>query len=83
VNEIKSQTGKNIWLYGGSGIITTFINFGLVDSFLLAVYPVVLGEGKPLFSNIKRRVELLLNKSIPSKSGVLLMDYDVKEKVIS
>ena len=75
-NEIKSQPGKNIWLYGGAGLITSFMNLKLVDSLLLAVHPVLLGSGKPLFSNINNRIGLKLNKVISSNSGVIVLDYD-------
>lgn len=78
VNEIKSQSGKDIWLYGGANLITNFINEGLVDTYLLAVFPVILGSGKPLFSNIKNRVGLILNYIETSKSGVILVSYDTK-----
>jgi dihydrofolate reductase len=76
VNEIKNEPGKNIWLYGGGGLITSFMNLKLVDSLLLAVHPVILGAGKPLFKNIKNRVGLKLNKIISSNSGVIVLDYD-------
>lgn len=74
--EIKNQPGKNIWLYGGAGLITSLMNLGLVDNFLLAVYPVILGSGKPLFSDIKNRVGLRLNGVTTSESGIILLNYD-------
>lgn len=76
VYQIKQQPGKDIWLYGGAGLITSFMNSGLVDNYLLAVYPVILGDGKPLFSNIRNRVGLRLNSVVSSGSGVILLDYD-------
>ena len=79
VRELKNKPGKNIWLYGGANLITTFINLGLVDKYLLAVHPVILGAGKPLFSNIEERVGLTLNSVVTSRSGVMLVDYDAKE----
>jgi dihydrofolate reductase len=57
----------------------TFINLGLVDKYLLAVHSVILGGGKPLFSNIEDRVGLKLNSVVTSRSGVMLVDYEVKE----
>ena len=78
VRQIKSQPGKNIWLYGGAGLITTFLNLGLVDSYLLAVHPIILGGGKPLFSDIKDRINLKLNRVVTSSSGVILLDYDTR-----
>jgi dihydrofolate reductase len=76
VNKIKQEPGKNIWLYGGGSLITSFMNEGLVDAYLLAVYPVILGEGKPLFSNIKNKINLSLKETSTSKSGVVVMNYE-------
>ncbi|WAC15440.1 dihydrofolate reductase family protein [Dyadobacter pollutisoli] len=67
-----------MWLYGGASLTTSFINLGLVDNYLLAVYPIILGAGKPLFSDIQDRTQLSLTKIETSKSGVILLDYDRK-----
>lgn len=75
IAEIKSRPGKNIWLYGGSSLITTFINNGLIDEYRLAVHPVILGAGKPLFTNLKNRTGLTLNYVKTSGSGVILVSY--------
>jgi dihydrofolate reductase len=58
VREIKAQEGKDIWLYGGAGLIQTFIEFSLIDQYQLSVHPVALGSGKPLFEDLKGRLEL-------------------------
>src|SRR5690606_16362885 len=76
VVEIKRQSGKNIWLYGGANLITSFINYGLIDIFRLAVHPVILGAGKPLFSQIESRHNLHLTQVKSHKSGVVLLSYD-------
>ena len=78
VEQILKQPGKNIWLYGGGSLITTFINLGLIDVYRLAVHPVILGSGKPLFENIKNKVELKLKDLKPSNSGVILLTYETK-----
>jgi len=75
VLEIKRQPGKNIWLYGGAKIITTFLNLDLVDEYRFAVHPVILGKGKPLFENIESRHRLTLVDVKGDKSGVLLETY--------
>ncbi len=77
VHEILQQPGKNIWLYGGGKLIAGFINLGLVDVYRLAVHPVILGSGKPLFSDIKERVALKLRDTKTSKSGVILLNYEM------
>lgn len=76
VENILQQPGENIWLYGGGKLITTFINLGLVDVYRLAVYPVILGEGKPLFEDIRTRVDLRLVSAKPSPAGVILLTYE-------
>ena len=75
VNKLKNQSGKDIWLYGGASLITTFINLGLVDEFRLSVHPVVLGEGKPLFTDINQRINLQIVGSKKFSSGVVQLIY--------
>lgn len=75
VNKLKDNPGKDIWLYGGSSLITTFIDLGLVDEFRLSVHPVVLGEGRPLFIDIKQRLNLNLMNTRVFSSGVVQLIY--------
>src|SRR5690606_22014259 len=75
VHSIKKKTGKGIWLYGGASLITSFINLGLVDDFRLSVHPVVLGEGKPLFIDVKQRLNLKLINTRTFSSGVVQLVY--------
>lgn len=41
--------GKDIWLVGRGGIISTFLMTGLIDEIILSKLPVVIGSGIPLF----------------------------------
>jgi dihydrofolate reductase len=72
---LKNKPGKDIWLYGGASLITTFINLGLVDEFRLSIHPVVLGEGKPLFIDLKQRLNLKLVNTRTFSSGVVQLSY--------
>ncbi|MGG0381646.1 dihydrofolate reductase family protein [Priestia endophytica] len=78
VNKLKNKPGKDIWLYGGGSLITTFINLGLVDEFRLSVHPVILGEGKPLFIDIKKRLNLKVVNTRTFSSGVVQLIYHIK-----
>ena len=75
VLEIKKQSGKNIWLYGGGKLTTTFLNLDLIDEYRLAVHPVILGKGRPLFQNIEDRHKLKLVDAKGYSSGVTLLTY--------
>jgi len=73
--KLKNKPGKDIWLYGGASLITSFINLGLVDEFRLSVHPVILGEGKPLFIDIKKRLNLKIVNTRTFSSGVVQLIY--------
>lgn len=75
VNKLKNEPGKDIWLYGGASLITTFMNLGLVDEYRLSVHPVILGAGKPLFVDIRQRQELKLVDTRRFSSGVVQLCY--------
>jgi dihydrofolate reductase len=75
VNKLKNKPGKDIWLYGGASLITTFINLGLVDEFRLSVHPVILGEGKPMFIDINQRLNLKMVNTRTFSSGVVQLIY--------
>lgn len=79
ITKLKNMPGKDIWLYGGSSLITTFINLGLVDEIRLSVHPIILGEGKPLFIDIKQRVNLNLVETKRFSSGVVQLCYQLNE----
>lgn len=40
VTDLKAKQGKDIWLYGGAGLIKTFIESNLIDVYRLSVHPV-------------------------------------------
>ncbi|MEO4004988.1 MULTISPECIES: dihydrofolate reductase family protein [unclassified Flavobacterium] len=75
VAEIKEQDGKDIWLYGGANLIKSFIDLGLIDMYKISVHPVVLGSGKPLFENLKNRINLKLTDTRVFRSGVVELTY--------
>ena len=58
VKQIKQEPGKAIWLFGGANLTASLLNLDLVDQIRLAVHPIILGGGKPLFSNISQRISL-------------------------
>lgn len=80
VNKLKNKPGKDIWLYGGASLITTFIDLGLIDEFRLSVHPVVLGEGKPLFIDIRQRLNLKLINTRTFSSGVVQLTYHLNRE---
>ena len=50
VRHLKEEAGKDIWLVGGGQINTVMLNENLIDEMILTVFPLLLGEGIPLFA---------------------------------
>ncbi|MBL4676556.1 MAG: dihydrofolate reductase [Mucilaginibacter sp.] len=78
VDQILNTEGGDIWLFGGAELVSIFMNKRLVSELLLAIHPIVLGEGKPLFQEIKSRVQLNLLESTAYDTGLLQIRYGLK-----
>src|SRR5690606_16853587 len=83
VNKIKNKPGKDIWLYGGASLFETFIQLELVDEYRLSVHPVILGEGKPLFTGITDRINVKLKETKTYSSGVVQLIYSAWHQLSS
>lgn len=75
VKRLKRQAGKDIAVFGGGVLASSLLNLGLVDEIVLAIVPVVLGSGKPLFTGIEDRIGLKLMRSKTYSNGVLRLEY--------
>lgn len=52
IRELKAGEGKPITAIGGAGFMRNLIATGLVDEFHLAIHPVILGGGQPIFNGV-------------------------------
>jgi dihydrofolate reductase len=80
VRALKNSPGKDIWLFGGASLTTTFINENLVDEMNLAVHPLLLGSGKLLFNNVEGRKHFRLSGSTAYTSGLVMLNYEAIRK---
>jgi dihydrofolate reductase len=80
INLIKNQPGRDIWLFGGAELITTLINYELVDELQLAVHPLLLGQGKPLFKDISEKIEFSLIDTKAYSTGLVQLFYKPVKK---
>jgi len=72
--KMKQQPGKDIGI-GGTSIVSALAPLGLIDEYKMLVVPVVLGSGKPLFKDIKYKINLKLLKTRTFDSGLVLLAY--------
>jgi dihydrofolate reductase len=72
---IESRTGGDIWLFGGGVTAGRFLKAGLIDLVELAVVPVMLGEGRPLFASGPAQITFEHTGSQSLGSGCVLNSY--------
>lgn len=75
IGKLKSEPGKDIYLFGSGKLSATVAEQGLFDEIRIGVNPVVLGEGTPLFKDWPRQLTLDLVETRPLKSGVVILFY--------
>ena len=80
VKQIRAETKKNIWLVGGGQIAQSFLKENLVDEIVLAIIPIILGEGISLFGSVKEEVDFVLVATKSYKSGIVQTHYRLKSK---
>jgi dihydrofolate reductase len=76
VMKIKNEPGKDIAVFGGAALVSSLINLDLIDELVLAICPVLLGEGKPFFVNIKERKNYRLKEVKSFASGLVSLTYE-------
>ena len=72
---LKQQPGKDIYLIGGARTTATLIDAGLVDELRIIAYPLIAGQGKPLFAAAEHRRNLALRKAQPLPNGKVSLIY--------
>jgi dihydrofolate reductase len=77
ITALKQQPGKDIYLIGGAWTVASLIDAGLVDELRLIVYPLIAGEGKPLFAMTEHRGGLELRKVQQLPDGCLSLIYGI------
>ena len=78
----KRKTGKDLVLFAGADIASTFMENGLIDEFRLIVNPVVLGEGTSLFQ-VRNQMDLELLESRTFGCGNILLRYSSKNRPLN
>jgi dihydrofolate reductase len=83
INEIKQSCpprrsgSKDILLFGSPTATHSLIQQNLIDGYWLFVNPIILGQGIPLFVDIKDKIKLQLLTTRPFTCGVTELNYTV------
>lgn len=78
LNEIKQTPGEDILLFGSPTATHSLIHQNLIDGYWLFVNPIILGQGVPLFTDIKEKIKLQLISTQQFTCGVTELNYIVE-----
>ena len=79
ITRLKSRDGRDIIVYGGISFDSSLIKENLIDEFYLFVNPIVIGNGKTIFKDLKEIQKLTLIASKVFDCGLVLLHYEVKK----
>jgi dihydrofolate reductase len=75
--ELRSKSGKDIWLFGGGLLFRSLAEAGLVDTIEVALMPVMLGGGVPLLPTPAPRLSLSLKQHKVYEAGFASLEYAI------
>ena len=70
---------SNIWVVGGAMLTKEFIRLDLADEIILAVVPVLIGDGMLFFDFVGVERSLHLKDVTAYKSGMVELRYEIKK----
>jgi len=78
INKLKNQSGKDILIFGSPSAAHSLMEYNLIDEYYLFINPVILGQGIPVFSNIKEKTNLKQMSTKVFPCGVTELSYLVE-----
>jgi dihydrofolate reductase len=75
IDLLRKREGRDIWLVGGSELISHFMLAGIVDEFVISVHPRIIGDGIPLFKSGIPSYALRLVSTESFPSGLVQLHY--------
>jgi dihydrofolate reductase len=75
IMQLKQQPGKDMIMWGGVSIVSSFMQMGLIDEYRISIAPVVLGNGMKPLINLTESPELKLIDTTTFSNGVVLLCY--------
>lgn len=74
IEEEREKEGKNIFLFGGGGLVDNFIKADIIDEYVIGIIPTVLGKGRPLFLGNNPKIDLHLEQ-YSMDNGIAVLRY--------
>jgi dihydrofolate reductase len=78
VESLRREKGRDIWLVGGADLFVTLLEKGLIDDVILAIHPILLGDGISLFPRRFDTLTLELRDVTTYSTGLVLASYRLR-----
>jgi dihydrofolate reductase len=75
VRKLKAEPGPDLLIMGSGTIVSQLTDAGLIDEYRIVMNPVVLGDGRTMFSGVKSRLGFELAKSRTFTNGNVVLWY--------
>lgn len=76
IKKIIDKLEGNIWLVGGANLINQFIDYNLIDEFIIFTMPILLGDGIKLFDKNNKILDFTRKKIKSYKTGAIEAHYN-------
>ncbi len=82
LRQIKSQPGRDLFIFGSADLSTTLIQNDLIDEYRVIINPLLLGKGTPLFKGLKDPISLQHIKTRMFRNGNVLLYYQPVNRAV-
>jgi dihydrofolate reductase len=76
MRKLKSEPGNDLCILGSGNIVAQLAPEDLIDEYLIAVAPVVLGKGRTMFEGVTKRLSFTRTKTHAFANGNVLLCYE-------
>jgi dihydrofolate reductase len=76
ISHLKNQNGGDIIVYGGGSFVSSLIKAGLIDEFHLFINPIIIGNGMPIYKELKEHQKLTLKNVNSFDCGIVVLCYE-------
>ncbi len=80
ISILKKQPGKTIGVHGSIGLVQSLLTAGLLDEMRFILFPAVAGQGRRLLSRDGEPIQLTLESTRPTPSGLQYMIFHPRKR---
>ncbi|RNJ42373.1 hypothetical protein B5V01_28400 [Mesorhizobium erdmanii] len=83
VAKLKKTVGTPLIIFGAGELVRSLMQDNLIDTFILMIHPIVIGEGRRLFDDTVVFTKLELADKLITETGVIVGTYKPKPMAMS